>query len=90
MKKRGGLKEQMTNPFNHIEQKANITADEIYKIADSVKHANFTDERTVRHLIQQLAKMANRPISKAKEDQIVEMIVQQNIPLNMDDLNNML
>lgn len=80
----------MTNPFNQIEQKANITPDEIYKIADSVKHANFTDERTVRQLIQQLARMANRPISKAKEDEIVKMIVNQNIPLNMDELNNML
>lgn len=90
MKKRGGLNKQMTNPFNQIEQKANITPDEIYKIADSVKHANFTDERTVRQLIQQLARMANRPISKAKEDEIVKMIVNQNIPLNMDELNNML
>jgi len=80
----------MNNPFDHIKQKANISTDEIYAIADSVKHANFTDERTVRQLIQNLARMANRPISKAKEDQIVEMIIKNNLPMSMDDLNNML
>ncbi|HLS06626.1 MAG TPA: stage VI sporulation protein F [Bacillota bacterium] len=79
----------MNNPFDQIKQETNITPDEIYDIAESVKHANFTDERTVRQLIQQLAKIANRPISKAKEEQMVEMILNNNLPTTIDELNNM-
>lgn len=80
----------MNNPFNRIQQSANITPDEIYNIAESVKHANFSDEQTVRQLIQHLSKIANRPISKAKENQIVDMIVKNNVPMNMEELNDLL
>jgi len=80
----------MNNPFNRIKQSTNITPDEIYNIAESVKHANFNDEQTVRQLIQHLAKVANRSISQAKEDQIVEMIVNNNVPMNMDELKDLL
>ena len=80
----------MNNPFNRIKQSTNITPDEIYNIAESVKHANFSDEQTVRQLIQHLAKVANRPISKSKENQIVDMIVKNNVPMNMEELNDLL
>lgn len=80
----------MNNPFNRIKQSTNITPDEIYNIAESVKHANFSDEQTVRQLIQHLAQVANRPISKSKENQIVEMIVKNNVPMNMEQLNDLL
>lgn len=80
---------QDNNIFDHIEQKSNIKANDIFKVADSVKDGDFTDESTVRNLVKQLASMANKPIPKEKEDQIVNAITNQNIPLDMNTLNQM-
>jgi len=75
--------------FDKIQKNANISPDEIYKVADSVKNADFSDERTVRNLIRQLAMLANKPISKEKEDKIVEAIVKNKIPMDSKSINNL-
>ncbi|WP_367617662.1 stage VI sporulation protein F [Salirhabdus salicampi] len=77
------------NVFEHIENKANMNTNDIFKIADSVKNADFSDEKTVRQLVRRLAKMANKPLPKEKEDQIVEMVTKQNVPMDMNTLQNM-
>ncbi|SET89920.1 Stage VI sporulation protein F [Salinibacillus kushneri] len=83
-------KQSENNLFNQIEDHTNISSDEVFKVADSVKNANFSDEKTVRQLIRRLSKMANRPLPKTKEDEIVEMITNQNIPMDMNSLQQML
>jgi hypothetical protein len=45
--------------FDKIQQKAKINPDDVYKVADSVKHADFSDEKTVRRLVRQLSKLAS-------------------------------
>ncbi|MHA6251089.1 stage VI sporulation protein F [Oceanobacillus sp. CAU 1775] len=77
------------NMFDKIQDKANINPDDIYQVADSVKHADFTDEKTVRNLIRQLSKMANKPVSKEKEDKIVEAIVKKKLPMDSKQINNL-
>ncbi|KGP73002.1 stage VI sporulation protein F [Pontibacillus yanchengensis] len=73
--------------FDHLQKKANISPDEIFKVADSVKNADFKDEKTVRNLVKQLSKMAGKPVSKEKEDKIVKAIVENN--MDMNQLNQM-
>ncbi|MFS0672681.1 stage VI sporulation protein F [Ornithinibacillus sp. 179-J 7C1 HS] len=77
------------NPFDKIQQSAGISPSEIYKVADSVKNANFSDEKTVRRLVRQLAKMANKPISKEKEDKIVKSITNNKVPGDLNSLNQL-
>lgn len=73
--------------FDKIQQNTNISPDEVYRIADSVKNADFSDEKTVRRLVQNLARLANKNISKEKEDKIVESITKNKIPADMQSLN---
>lgn|SRR5690625_4828975 len=75
--------------FDKIQQNANINPQDVMKIADSVKNADFSDERTVRNLVRQLSRLANKPISKQKEDKIVESITKNNVPMDMQSLNRM-
>ncbi|GIO28463.1 stage VI sporulation protein F [Ornithinibacillus bavariensis] len=77
------------NPFDKIQQSAGISPSEIYKVADSVKNANFSDERTVRKLVRQLARMANKPISKEKEDKLVQSITNNKIPSDLNSLSQL-
>ncbi|SFE45464.1 Stage VI sporulation protein F [Lentibacillus persicus] len=75
--------------FDKVKQNSNISPNDIQKVADSVKQANFSDEKTVRDLVKRLAKLADKPISKEKEDKIVEAITKNNMPMDMQTLNKM-
>ncbi|SFA73582.1 Stage VI sporulation protein F [Lentibacillus halodurans] len=75
--------------FDKVQQNSDISPNEIYKVADSVKQADFSDEKTVRSLVRRLANLANKPISKEKEDKIVESIIKNNMPMDMQTLNKM-
>ena len=75
--------------FDKIQQNANINPNDIYKVADSVKNADFSDEQTVRGLVRHLARLANKRIPKDKEDQIVKSITKNNMPLDMQSLNRL-
>jgi len=75
--------------FDKIKQSTNVNPDDVYRVAESVRHADFSDERTVRNLVQHLARMANKRISKEKEDQIVQSITKNNMPVDMQSLNRL-
>ncbi|GGA61237.1 stage VI sporulation protein F [Ornithinibacillus halotolerans] len=77
------------NPFDKIQQGAGISPGEVYKVADSVKNADFSDEKTVRKLVRQLAKMANKPLSKEKEDMLVKTITNNNMPSDLNSLSQL-
>lgn len=77
------------NPFDKIQQSAGISPNDIFKVADSVKNADFSDEKTVRRLVRQLAKMANKPISKDKEDKIVKSITNNKVPADLNSLSQL-
>ncbi|QKY69213.1 stage VI sporulation protein F [Lentibacillus sp. CBA3610] len=77
------------NLFDKVQQNSDISPNDIHKVADSVKQADFSDEKTVRDLVQRLSKLANKPIPKEKEDKIVESITKNNMPMDMQTLNKM-
>lgn len=77
------------NLFDKVQQNSDISPNEIYKVANSVKDADFSDEKTIRNLVQRLSKLANKPISKEKENKIVESITKNNMPVDMQTLNKM-
>lgn len=75
--------------FNQIKNKTNLKPDDIFKVANSVQNADFTNEKTVRDLVKQLSHMANKPISKEKEDKLVQAIVNNKIPADSQSLNRL-
>nr|WP_153736042.1 stage VI sporulation protein F [Aquibacillus halophilus] len=82
------VSEFQKNMFDQIQNNSSINPEEILKVANSVQNADFSDEKTVRKLVKQLAKMADKPISQAKEDKIVKSITSNNMPTDMNTLSN--
>lgn len=80
---------QNNNFFDNLEKKTNVKQQDIFNLANSVNGANFKDEQTVRNLIQQVAKLANKPVPKEKEDELVKTIVNNNMPLDFASLAKM-
>lgn len=75
--------------FDKIKQSTNVNPDDVYRVAESVRHADFSDEQTVRNLVRHLARLANKRISREKEDQIVQSITKNNVPMDMQSLNRL-
>ncbi|WLV23451.1 stage VI sporulation protein F [Aciduricibacillus chroicocephali] len=72
--------------FDKIQKKANIDPNEVFQVANSVKNADFSDEATVRNLVRRLATLANKPLSKEKEDQLVRTIITNKMPADFNSL----
>ncbi|WP_100407199.1 stage VI sporulation protein F [Bacillus solitudinis] len=81
--------EKNDNIMDQLQQKTNVKPDELFKLANSVSNANLKDEATVRQLIRQVAKLANKPVSKEKENQIVQAIINNNMPMDFASLAKM-
>ncbi len=77
------------NFFDNLEKKTNVKQQDIFNLANSVSGANFNDETTVRNLIKQVASLANKPVSKEKEDELVKAITKNNVPLDFASLAKM-
>ncbi len=77
------------NFFDNLEKKTNVNQQDIFNLANSVSNANLKDEQTVRNLIHQVAKLANKPVPKEKEDLLVKAILNNNIPLDFTAIAKM-
>lgn len=75
--------------FDEIENKSNVNRDDIFQLANSVQHADFNDENTIRQLVAQVSRMTDVPVSKEKEDKIVKAIINKDIPLDLSSLTQM-
>ena len=60
--------------FKRMEKKTGVSMDNVFSLAQSFQNADFKDVETVRQLIKQVSKVANKPITKELEDKIVETI----------------
>lgn len=72
--------------IDQIEENSHISVHEIYRIANSIQNEDLRDEATVRSLVRQLSRLAGRPISPEKENDIVRSIIQNEIPSSMESL----
>ena len=79
----------MSDLFKKIESSSNLDRSTIMNVAESVKNANFQDEKVVRNLIQQLSAMTGKSVNKKTEEQIVKAVTSQNMALDMKGLNQM-
>lgn len=76
--------------FKNIEQKTGVRMKDIMELANSLQNANFKDERTVRGIIQRVSALANKPVPRQLEDQIVQSIVKDGQKLDMQTITDML
>jgi len=72
--------------FNKIEQKTNINKETIVNLANKIQKNNMKDENTIREVIQDLSKLTGKDVSKEKENKIIEAIINDKVPNNIDKM----
>ena len=72
--------------FNKIEQKTNINKETIINLANKIKKNNMKDENTIREVIQDISNLTGKEISKEKENKIIDAIINDKVPKNIDKM----
>ncbi|MDP4105950.1 MAG: stage VI sporulation protein F [Bacillota bacterium] len=76
--------------FKNIEKKTGVNMKDIFDLANSLQNANFKDEKTVRNVIRRVSQIANKPVSKDVEDQLVKTIIKDGKSLDFNTIANMM
>ena len=63
----------------------NIEPEQVFNLVEKVKRTDLSNENNIREIIHEVSKITNRPVNKAKEDEIVKKVVENGI--NEDLLN---
>ena len=72
--------------FKRVEKKTNIDKDTIMSLAKKIQDGNMKDEQTIRDVVNELSMMTGREVSKEKEDKIVNTIINDNVPEDIDKM----
>jgi hypothetical protein len=76
--------------FKNIEKKTGVSMKDIFDLANSLQHANFKDENTVREVIRKVSQIAKKPVSREMEDKIVQSIINDGKQLDFNTISKML
>jgi hypothetical protein len=74
------------NFFKKIEKKTNVNKDTILNLAKKLQENDLKNEGTLREVIHELGNMTGKPVSKDKEDKIINTVMNDNVPQDIDKL----
>ena len=68
------------NIFSKVEEKTNVKKEDIIKLAKRASSQDLSDEKNIRKLIKEVAKLAGKDVSKEKEEKILNAIKKDKVP----------
>ena len=74
------------NFFKSVENKTNIDKNTILSLAQKIQNGNMKDEKTLRDVIKEISTMTGKEVTKEKEDKIINAIMKDNVPKNIDKM----
>ena len=74
------------NLFNRIEKRTSVDKNTILELAKELQDNDLKNENTLRHVIQKLSKMTGRDVAKAQEDKIVNAVINDKVPKDVDKM----
>ena len=74
------------NFFKRIENKTSVGKDTILQLAQKLQQGDLKNETTLREVIGELSRMTGRTVSKENEDKIINAVVNDKVPKDIDKL----
>ena len=72
--------------FKKIEKKTNVGKETILELARKLQQNDLKNEGTLREVIQTLSQMTGKSVSKEQEDKIINAVVTDKVPKDIDKL----
>jgi len=73
------------NFFKKVENKTNIDKNTILSLAEKLQDENMKNEDVLRDVIKEISNLTGKEVSKEKEDKIINTIMSDKVPENIDD-----
>ncbi len=70
--------------FDRIEKKTKVNKETILSLARKLQDGDFKNEDTLRGIIDEISTLTGKEVSKEKQDKIVEMVINDKVPSNID------
>ena len=74
------------NFFNKIENKTKVNKETILGLAEKLQQNDLKDEKTLREIIQELGKMTGKNVSDEKQQKIIDAVINDKVPKDLDNL----
>lgn len=71
--------------FKKVEDKTNIDKNTILSLAEKLQDENMKNEDVLRDVIKQIGTLTGKEVPKEKEDKIINTILEDKVPKNLDD-----
>ena len=72
--------------FNRVEKKTNVNKDTIIELAKKLQQNDLKNEGTLREVIHTLSSMTGKNVSKEQEDKIINAVVNDKVPKDIDKM----
>ncbi len=72
--------------FKKIENKTSVKKDTILSLAEKLQNGNMKDEGTIKEIIGTLSKVTGKKVSDEQIDKIVNKIVEDKVPNNVEKM----
>lgn len=72
------------NLFNRIEEKTKVNKDTIISLARKLQEGDYKNENTLKDIIHELSAITGREVSDEKEKKIIDMIVNDKVPKDIE------
>ncbi|MDD6249880.1 MAG: stage VI sporulation protein F [Bacilli bacterium] len=72
--------------FSKVEKRTSVKKEDIISLAKTVTSQDLSSDESIRNLIKKVAKLANKEVSKEKEEKIINAIKKDKVPKSFDEL----
>ena len=72
--------------FKKVEKKTIVSKDTILSLANKLQDGNMKDEKTLSEVVDEIATMTGKNISKEKKEKIINTIMKDKVPDNVDKM----
>lgn len=72
--------------FNKVEKKTNVKKDTILSLAKKLQGDNMKNEKNLREVIRELSNMTGKNVSKEQEDKIINTVINDKVPKDIDKM----
>lgn len=72
--------------FKRVEKKTNVDKNTIISLAQKLQNSNMKDEKVLRDLVHEIGDITGRDVSEEKTNKIVNAILKDNVPKDIDQM----
>lgn len=72
------------NFFNRIEKKTNVDKNTILELAKELQQNDLKNENTLRDVIRKLSEMTGKNVSSEQENKIINAVINDKVPKDVD------